>query len=245
MLAGFATLDPHEERLSNLIQQYEPLSNPISEYLAAKPGDSAIEGRFKNALEGMGMDLALIGVLEASLRAIRAVRGGDDAGAKAALQEVEQLQVQRDADVAAREAVEGGSKSVDTEVKELVEAASKPPEASTPMPTGERRVADVQIEPVRSEAEAVPPRPHHEAINSSPATSPVPPVRHSAAPEVDLMSVLDNSRADLAAIRTYGTRAEASLNGHRFSDHTPPPVDPSAWNRGGPCLCGASSVSPA
>ena len=54
--------DPHEERLSNLIQSYPRLANPITEYLAADPSDGAGEGRLKNALEG----LAIGGVVGAS-----------------------------------------------------------------------------------------------------------------------------------------------------------------------------------
>ncbi|HVV41580.1 MAG TPA: hypothetical protein VHC94_11010 [Nitrobacter sp.] len=50
-VAGGVVMDPHEERLSNLVQQYPALQNPISAYLAAKPDDSAAEGRLKNALE--------------------------------------------------------------------------------------------------------------------------------------------------------------------------------------------------
>lgn len=56
---NFAAFDPHEERLSNLVQEYPSLANPISEYLAAKPGDSQMEGRFKNAIEGVLGDAAL------------------------------------------------------------------------------------------------------------------------------------------------------------------------------------------
>lgn len=105
--ANYFAMDPHEDRLSNLIQQYEPLRNPVTEYLAAGPDDIATEGRLKNVLEGFGMDLAMVGVFAGSLKAIRYMRNGDEAGAKVALEQVEQFQRQVDTDKAAREAVEG------------------------------------------------------------------------------------------------------------------------------------------
>jgi hypothetical protein len=45
--------DPHEKRLSNLMDRYPALSNPVTEYLKADPTDSSAEGRFKNAVEGL------------------------------------------------------------------------------------------------------------------------------------------------------------------------------------------------
>lgn len=43
----------HEQRLSDLVDQYPALKNPVTDYLSSKPDDSEAEGRFKNALEGM------------------------------------------------------------------------------------------------------------------------------------------------------------------------------------------------
>jgi len=65
--------DPHEERLSNLIQENESLANPVTEFLAAEPGDSDAEGRFKNALEGIGIGMALDGFVK-SVKVLRANR---------------------------------------------------------------------------------------------------------------------------------------------------------------------------
>lgn len=48
----FALFDPREERLANIIQKYPELQNPITEYLAADPEDTNLEGRFKNVIEG-------------------------------------------------------------------------------------------------------------------------------------------------------------------------------------------------
>lgn len=49
----FLVFDAQEQRLSNLIEQFPALQNPVSQYLAAAPTDTELEGRFKNMLEGL------------------------------------------------------------------------------------------------------------------------------------------------------------------------------------------------
>ena len=74
---AFVALDPKEERLSNMLNDHLPeqLKNPVTDYLAANPADSAIEGRFKNALENAGVgilgDVALTGIF----KAVKAAKG--------------------------------------------------------------------------------------------------------------------------------------------------------------------------
>lgn len=63
-VANFAVFDPHQERLSNLIQKFPALQNPVTEYLASDPEDGDAEGRFKNALEGLGMGLLTDGFIK-------------------------------------------------------------------------------------------------------------------------------------------------------------------------------------
>lgn len=63
MIANFTAFDPHQQRLSNLIQQFPALANPVNEFLASKPDDNAAEGRFKNAIEGFGFGVAADGFL--------------------------------------------------------------------------------------------------------------------------------------------------------------------------------------
>jgi hypothetical protein len=88
-LAGSVVLDPHEDRLSNLVHQYPALRNPITRYLAADPKDSAAEGRFKNAMEGIGLDFAMIGVLGTAIRGYRYLRNGDEEAAAKELAKLE------------------------------------------------------------------------------------------------------------------------------------------------------------
>lgn len=68
--------DPHEQRLSNFVQHYPSLQNPVTEFLAAKPEDTEAMGRFKNALEGLGLGVAVEGIFQ-GVRAIRASRNGN------------------------------------------------------------------------------------------------------------------------------------------------------------------------
>lgn len=76
-VADATAFDPHEKRLANLVQEYPTLSNPVTAYLAADPSDSEAEGRFKNAVEGLGLGT----VAEGFFQAIRAVRASRRAGA--------------------------------------------------------------------------------------------------------------------------------------------------------------------
>jgi len=57
-IADGVAFDPHEERLSDLIQSVPELENPVNEYLAASLEDSNAEGRLKNVVEG-----GILGVL--------------------------------------------------------------------------------------------------------------------------------------------------------------------------------------
>jgi len=78
-VADFAVFDGHEERLSNLIQSFPGLANPINGFLAAKEDDPEIVGRLKNALEGVGVGLLVDGVV-GSLKALKAGRLARAAG---------------------------------------------------------------------------------------------------------------------------------------------------------------------
>lgn len=73
--ANFAAFDPHQQRLSNLIERFPALSNPVTQFLQSKPGDSNAEGRFKNALEGLGLGVLADGMV----KGVRLLRGVMDA----------------------------------------------------------------------------------------------------------------------------------------------------------------------
>lgn len=92
-LAGAVAFDPHEERLSNLIQT-TPMANPINAWLAADPKDSATEGRLKSALESVGLDAAIIGTFLGAGRVWKSLRTGD---ATEASRLVDQMEAERNA----------------------------------------------------------------------------------------------------------------------------------------------------
>ncbi len=72
-LGSAAVFDAQEDRLSNLIQEVPALENPINEFLAASPDDSEALGKFKLALEGLGL-AAFVQPLVVGVRALAAAR---------------------------------------------------------------------------------------------------------------------------------------------------------------------------
>lgn len=84
--ADFTAFNGQEERLSNLLQQYPALQNPVTEFLQSDPNDGEIEGRFKNALEGLGLGVVTDGLLlglktmRAGMIAKRLAPAADEAG---------------------------------------------------------------------------------------------------------------------------------------------------------------------
>lgn len=83
-IANFAVFDPHQNRLSNLIQQFPALQNPVTAYLASDSTDNAAEGRFKNSLEGLGLGLITDGFFKGvkllrEARAAKVAASADDA----------------------------------------------------------------------------------------------------------------------------------------------------------------------
>ena len=70
-LTDFSVFDPHEDRLSDMIQDWGKgnvvFDNAVTDYLAADATDSNLEGRMKNAIEGLALG-ALSDSIFASLR---------------------------------------------------------------------------------------------------------------------------------------------------------------------------------
>lgn len=68
-VADAAAFDPHEKRVSNMVMEltdnHPIVGATVFNYLAADPSDSNGEGRFKNALEGLGLGLATEGLFKA------------------------------------------------------------------------------------------------------------------------------------------------------------------------------------
>ena len=73
-IADATVFNPHEARLSNLVEMYPSLQNPVTEYLASDPNDSRAEGMFKASLEG----LLAGGVIDLFVKGVKSVKGWSD-----------------------------------------------------------------------------------------------------------------------------------------------------------------------
>jgi len=89
-IADFVSFEGQEERLSDMLVKYPALRNPVTEYLEAEDDDSGAEGRFKNALEGLGLGVAT-DLLVSSVRGLRnARRATTEAEKRAVAQQTEE-----------------------------------------------------------------------------------------------------------------------------------------------------------
>jgi len=84
---NFVAFDGQQERLSNLLKEIDnpALNNAVTQYLAADPDDSELEGRMKNVLEGVMLDAGLGALfkmfsvsLKASKRYVKEIEAGAD-----------------------------------------------------------------------------------------------------------------------------------------------------------------------
>jgi hypothetical protein len=99
--------DPNAPRLSNLIQKYPWLENPVTEYLATSDDDSIAESKFKAALED-GITGAAASVLFKSVKALKgAVSGKADDVAKLADEVAEEVKVADAASVQPKASTDG------------------------------------------------------------------------------------------------------------------------------------------
>jgi hypothetical protein len=73
-LSDFGAFDAHQQRLSDLLKAHAPEAiKPVVDYLASDPRDGETEGRFKNAVEGLGFGAAMHGLITAA-RTLRSAR---------------------------------------------------------------------------------------------------------------------------------------------------------------------------
>jgi hypothetical protein len=200
-IAGGVVIDPHEERLSNLIESFPSLQNPVTEYLAANPEDSAAEGRLKNALEGIGLDFALAGVFAASTKALKLLRQGQPEEAAKVLDQVETAQ--------------------------KVEAPSPKADGLTPSTVDDQKPA-IPEQSARSASQTA--AKAEPAAIPTPAETPLTGqsgVKQGISPEaapsdVQFREIIESTRRDLEALDTFGSREEAIANGHKFASYNLP-----------------------
>lgn len=75
-VTDFSAFNGQEERLSNLIQQYPELQNPVTAFLAHDADESEVEGRIKNVLEGLILEGAIGGSVALFMKSLRALKAG-------------------------------------------------------------------------------------------------------------------------------------------------------------------------
>ncbi len=133
-VADFAVFDAQEHRLSNLIQQFPSLQNPVTEFLAADEGDSEAEGRLKNLIEG-----GILGAMsEPFIMGLRALKAGRKAKASG-----------RNPDEALQKSWEAEQARQSEVAQDLSPDAISRQEEPAPLPTSEDldRFFDIPAEP--------------------------------------------------------------------------------------------------
>ena len=87
----FVAFRAQEARLSNLVQMFPQLENPLTEFLSAQDDDGELEGRLKNSLEGLGISGIMAPVMLGLSKAVKKYRKGDVRGADKEVQKVAPL----------------------------------------------------------------------------------------------------------------------------------------------------------
>jgi hypothetical protein len=77
-IAAWTVFDPQQGRLSDILVKYPVLRNPVTQFLASKPGDSQMEARFKSTVEGVVGGKVAVG-LARSLTLMRTAMKGKTA----------------------------------------------------------------------------------------------------------------------------------------------------------------------
>lgn len=202
---GAMAFDPHEERLSNLVQN-TPLANPVTGWLAADPSDSAAEGRMKAALESIGLDAAIVGVFLGSTKTWKALRMGN---AEEASRQIDLMEHE------ARAATEEPMLPSQAEVMEpeIVNGKSQIDDPLPPTVEGEQPNALTQPEVPRVEPEAAPAVIEATDMADPMAGSPRPRIRLS---DENTADVFKGMEADAMAISEAGGWYQAIEAGHTF-----------------------------
>ncbi|MDQ0392241.1 hypothetical protein [Labrys monachus] len=95
-IVSATAFDPHQEGLSNLIQQYPSLRNPITALLAHQPGESDAVGRLRNVMENLGIEAGTGALLIGGVKLYKALASGDRPAIAAATDEVLKAHQQAD-----------------------------------------------------------------------------------------------------------------------------------------------------
>lgn len=112
-LTDFAMNDPGEDRLSNIVESFPALRNPITDYLAADEDEGMVEGKLKAALEGM----VISGATDLFMKGIKVYKGALKAGKASGAQAAQTI-----IDDAAEELFQDLTKTVDPSGLRIISA---------------------------------------------------------------------------------------------------------------------------
>jgi len=139
--ADFAVFDGHEARLSNILNEYPALANPITEFLAADDSDPELFGRAKAAVEGIGLGLFTDAVL-LGVKALKAGRAARAAGAGP-----EEVQAAMDAAVPPKQlddALERAARGEAVDPSEVFSAVEKEIQLTEEFESGKRSMRELE-----------------------------------------------------------------------------------------------------
>lgn len=212
-LAGAIGFDPHEERLSNLIQS-TPLANPVNEWLAADPSDTAAEGRVKAAMESIGMDAAILGTFMGATKVWKALRSGK---ADEASRLVDQMKAEQSGQIAASDVadeplrVDAPSGAIESHTRAMAgdESTTRVAQQGEPVSPGE------SSQGIPAESAPPPPEVTVPPEQSTGATTDYA-VPRIALSDEDTAGLLKGMEADADAITNAGGWYQAIAAGHTF-----------------------------
>lgn len=199
-LASTVVLDPHEERLSDLIEEFPALQNPVTDYLSSDPEDSTAEGRFKNAIESIGLDFALVG----AVKAIKLLKAGKKDEALKEIAKLETGTQAPDADavlpLGADRKAQAAARMVEEPGAQRQAASETPPGATEASPAISSQSAEI-------------------APTAAPGVREASPQRHrpTELSDDDLRTILKGVADEDATIRKFGSKEAASEAGQVLS----------------------------
>lgn len=95
----FLAFDGQEERLSDLIQQFPALKNPVTEFLQADEKDTQVEGRLKNVLEGLFVEAGIGAIAVPFVKGIKLIKNRNKNMAKGMTKVEAQEKALKDSDL--------------------------------------------------------------------------------------------------------------------------------------------------
>lgn len=198
---GAVAFDPSGERLSNIIESIPAISNPVSQFLQAQPGDSRALGRVKNALESIGMDAALVGGIMAGTKAYRAI--AEWKAGKGSAEEVQKALAE------AQRAEAAGAKVPEAPTAEAAPAPVLEAPAAPGAPA--RDVMDLGSVPKAAEPEVL----SVQRVDTVPADAPPAPKLTDITDE-QVAGIMASTKSDMDAYVAAGGWNEAISEGHTF-----------------------------